>query len=122
MAHIAIVHVPDDHTADAIIAGEVNVGNWGSGVRIVGLYKFPDRAELRNGCPGCTRPPRKISGWGRAKEGWMRCASCDGRNPKVRRWFVGALFDWFGANRYPKAPALFRTPEGYGFSDHADND
>lgn len=108
MAFIAIIHINDDHTA-ARIAERYAHGDAG---RIVGLYNFPSRAELRKGCLGCGKG--KLVGWGRHGTGYMVCATCGGRNPKVRRWFTGALFDWFGANILGNdAPALFRTPDGY---------
>jgi hypothetical protein len=44
----------------------------------------------------------------------MCCAGCRRRNPKIRQFFIRAIFDFFGANSYPNAPAAFRTPEGYG--------
>lgn len=106
MARIAIIHIRDDHTADDMMTASLPPG-----ARWVGFYQFPDRAELK--CSGyCTR--KGTSAWGRDKLGFMRCSICGSRNKKIRRWFVGALFDYFGANLYPDAPALFRTPEGYG--------
>lgn len=112
MPFIAVFHIPDDHTADAIRAGDIPVSR--RDMRIVGLYQFPNRADLT--CTGCTSS--KGNGWGRAPEGWMRCSTCGGRSRNVRRWLVGGLFDWLGANLLgDKAPALFRTPEGYGSRD-----
>lgn len=112
MAHIAIIHVLDDHTADAIVAGEIGVSSWGTGTRIVGLYNFPNRAELK--CSGtCTR--KNSGAWSRSPLGFMKCSICGSRNKRLRRWFVEAMFDWFGANLIgDSAPALFRTPDGYG--------
>lgn len=115
MARIAIVHFPD-HTAGATIdpqtTGEyLNLDLQQSGGRVIGIYAFPGRSELK--CSGAC--VRKGSGaWGRDKMGFMKCSICGFRNKRLRKWFVGALFDWFGANLYPEAPALFRTPEGYG--------
>jgi hypothetical protein len=117
MAFIALVHIPD-HTAEHVIERMGVVERFNElpeGSRWVGLYEFPDRVELRKGCTGCTAG-RKTTAWTRHKKGHMMCANCGGRNPNVRRWFVGGLFDWFGANLYPLAPALFRSPEGYGDS------
>src|SRR5262245_40292822 len=113
MPFIALVYIPDDHTADAVVQDQVNVSSWGTGVRMVALHEFPDRMELSRGCKGCTPPGRKVVGWGRSKRGHIVCGGCGARNPKVRQWFTGALFDWFGANIYPNAPKVFRTPEGY---------
>lgn len=111
MPFIALVYIDDDHTAEAFMEDPPFADQ---GLRLVGVYDFPSRAELRRGCAGCTTGGRKIQGWTRDKRGFMVCANCGGRNPNLRRWFVGALFDWLGANLYPHAPALFRTPEGYG--------
>lgn len=108
MAYIALVYVRDDDTAQAIIKGELPMSR--KEVRYVGLYRWPTRDELT--CDGCSS--RKGNGWGRSPQGWMRCSTCGGRSRKVRRWLVGALFDWFGANLLPDPPATFRTPEGYG--------
>jgi hypothetical protein len=107
MALIAIVHIPD-HTAGQRIIDRYSHGDAG---RIVGLYEFPNRSELE--CTGhCVR---KGSGaWRRDKLGFMKCGICGSRNVNVRRWLVGHLFDLLGANLYPDAPKLFRTPEGYG--------
>lgn len=115
MPFIAIVHIPD-HTpiASALDPEEIGIhldlDLRPSGAKVVGLYNFPNKSELT--CTGnCVR---KGSGaWTRDKSGFMKCAICGSRNKKIRRWFAGGLFDWFGANIYPHAPALFRTPEGY---------
>ena len=108
MPLIAIIHIPDDHTADGLMSPDIE---WPNGSRLVGVYNFPTKSELT--CGGsCTR---KGSGaWSRHKLGFMKCSICGSRNKNVRRWFAGALFDWFGANLYPDAPKLFQTPEGYG--------
>lgn len=115
MARIALIHIRDDHTADDMVGSPLP-----SGAQWVGMFDFPSRAELRRGCPGCTRPPKKVQGWTRNRRGFMECASCGGRNPRLRQWLIGALFDYVGANLYQNAPAAFRTPEGYG--SYADND
>lgn len=112
MALIAIVHLPDHTTGDA-----VDITDLPDSAKLVGVYEWPERAELRQGCYGCAKG--KLSGWVRHPKGYMVCMMCNKRNPKVRRWFIGGLFDWFGANLLGKdAPLLFQTPEGY----HADND
>lgn len=111
MAHIVIIHVPDDHTTDAIVAGEVNVGSWGTGVRIVGLFDFPNRSQLT--CRG-TCIQKNSGAWRRDPLGFMKCSICGKRNRKMRQWLLGSLFDYLGANLYPEAPAAFRTPEHYG--------
>lgn len=112
MPFIAVLYLDGYHTADDLMSAPLPPG-----VRLVAVHEFPDRAELRNhGCKGCTPPGRKVVGWGRSKKGHIICGGCGGRNPKVRQWFAGSLFDWFGANIYPGAPALFRTPEGYSNS------
>lgn len=119
MALIAIVHLPNHTAGDVESLGQYLGALGGSDLsaRVVGVYEFPNRSELK--CGGnCAR---KGSGaWGRDRLGFMRCSICGSRNRNIRRWFVGSLFDWFGANLYPEAPALFRTPEGYGPS--RDND
>lgn len=112
MPFIALVYIPDDHTAACFMEDPPFTSD--DGLRLVAVHEFPDRVELKNGCKGCTPPGRKVVGWGRSKRGHVVCGGCGKRNPKVRQWFIGALFDWFGANLYPNAPAIFRTPEGYG--------
>lgn len=105
MPFVAIIHIGDG-------ADDIRESALPPGHTLVGLYNFPNRAELRKGCLGCGKG--KLVGWGRHRTGYMVCATCGGRNPKVRRWFTGALFDWFGANILGNdAPALFRTPDGY---------
>ena len=118
MALIAIVHLPD-HTADdveTLLDADGNMsGEFTADGVIVAVHEWPNRAEVRNGCYGCAKG--KLSGWVRHSKGYMVCMTCGKRNPKVRRWFIGGLFDWFGANLLGNnAPALFRTPEGYGDS------
>ena len=111
MALIAIIHIPD-HTADDVISQRHTLEQI-HGSRLVALHEWPERTELRQGCYGCAKG--KLSGWVRHSKGYMVCMTCNKRNPKVRRWFLGGLFDWFGANLLgDNAPALFRTPEGYG--------
>jgi|SRR5688500_3592404 len=103
LALIVVPDPPDDHTPPQIECG-----------KLVGLYNFPRRADLT--CNGCSS--RKGNGWRRSRNGWMICSTCGGRNSQVRRWLVGSLFDWLGANLLGEhAPALFRTPEGYGPRD-----
>lgn len=112
MPFIAIFHVPDDHTARAMVEGDVPVSR--RDMRLVGLYEFPTKNDPV--CTGCTSS--KGNGWGRSPLGFMRCSTCGHRSRHVRRWFVGALFDWFGANLLgDKAPKMFQTPEGYGPRD-----
>lgn len=112
MALIAIVHLPD-HTAGSleILTAEELIRD-SANTRVVGVYEFPHRSELK--CSGtCVR---KGSGaWRRDPRGFMKCSICGSRNKNIRRWLVGALFDWFGANLLgDDAPKLFQTPEGYG--------
>jgi hypothetical protein len=109
MAYLAIVHVPDHTTDDAFDHIATDVEQYGA--RLVGVFEFPNRSELK--CTGgCTR---KGSGaWSRHEKGFIKCSICGSRNRRMRSWFVRSLFDWFGANLYPNAPALFQTPEGYG--------
>jgi hypothetical protein len=110
MPFIAIVHIPDDHTAESII-GQAHTMEQIYGARVVGLFDFPNRAELK--CSGnCVR--KGTGAWGRNRRGFMECTICGSRNRKMRHWLMGALFDYLGANLYPNAPAAFRTPEGYG--------
>jgi hypothetical protein len=101
MPFIALVYV-DDHTADAIESGDAP---WEGSAATVGLFRWPERKDI--GCTGHV-------GWARDPMGWMKCAICGKRNKRIRRFFINALFDHFGANHYPQAPAAFRTPEGYG--------
>jgi hypothetical protein len=113
MSHIAIIHIPDHTTGDIIDQAHTLEQIYGA--RVVGIFEFPNRSELK--CTGsCTR---KGSGaWSRHQKGYMKCSICGSRNRRMRHWLTGALFDWLGANLYPQAPALFRTPEGYGPRDH----
>lgn len=110
MPFLAIIHITDG-------ADDIRESPLPPGHTLVALHEWPDRAELRNGCYGCAKG--KLSGWVRHPKGYMVCMTCGKRNPRVRRWFIGGLFDWFGANILGNnAPALFRTPIGY----RADND
>jgi hypothetical protein len=116
MALIAIIHIPDHTTDDAL-----DITGLPDSARLVAVHEFPNRLELRRGCLGCGKG--KLVGWKRHRKGYMVCATCERRNPNVRGWFVKALFDWFGANILgDDAPSLFRTPEGYSFDHRADND
>lgn len=118
MALIAIVHIRDHTTPDEVVSQRHTLEQiYGS--RLVGLYEFPDRSETR--CKGnCTH--RGTGAWGRDPHGFMRCSICGSRNQNIRRWFVGGLFDWFGANLLgDKAPGLFRTPDGYGNQSRNDD-
>jgi hypothetical protein len=47
MAHIAIVHIPDHTTGDIIDQAHTLEQIYGA--RVVGIYGFPDRSELRKG-------------------------------------------------------------------------
>jgi hypothetical protein len=120
MAYIAVVHIADHTTAARAldpkdIATHLNLDLEASGARIVGIYEFPNRAELK--CSGsCT--VKNSGAWHRDPLGFMKCRVCGSRNKRIRKWFAGSLFDWFGANLMEDdAPALFRTPEGYGSRD-----
>jgi hypothetical protein len=111
---LAIVYV-DDHTADAIRDGD---SPWEGSARTVGLFEFPNRAKLK--CRGfCTENGKSV--WVRSPRGFLFCGVCGSRHWKTRRFFIGSLFDRFGANILHDVPAAFRTPEGYS-NDHADND
>lgn len=110
MPYIAIVHIPDDHTADAIIAGELPAGR--REMKIVGLYDFPNRSELK--CTGyCVR--KGTGAWTRDRRGFMKCAICGSRNKRVRQWLARGLFDHFGANKLKREDTvgLFANPEGW---------
>lgn len=119
MALLAIIHLPD-HTADDV-PNLADITLTDGALRIVGLYEFPShRGDIK--CIGnCVRG--KTGAWTRDPRGFMKCAICGSRNKRIRRWFTEALFDWFGANLLgDKAPALFRTPDGYGSSPSRHND
>lgn len=107
MPFIAIVYV-DDHTADAIRAGDAP---WEGSARTVGLFKFPSKDELK--CRGfCTENGKSV--WRRSRFGFLFCGVCGSRHRKTRAMFTGSLFDRFGANYLgDRAPAAFQTPEGY---------
>lgn len=107
MGHIAIVHIPD-HTTDSIVA-QAHTLEQIYGARLVGIFNYPVRRELADH-PNC-KP-----GWTRDRMGFMKCGACGKRNKQVRQFLINALFDFLGANLYPKAPGAFRTPEGYGDS------
>lgn len=112
MPLVAIIHIADG-------SDDIRESALPPGHTLVALHEFPSRLELSQGCLGCGKG--KVVGWGRSKLGYVCCGTCGRRNPSVRKWFRGALFDWFGANLLGNsAPALFRTPDGYG--PHADND
>lgn len=116
MARIAIIHMTD-HTADALIEGEISVKSWGSQTQLVGVFDYPARRDCVD------HPTCLINGkaaWSRSPLGFMRCAVCGKRNKRVRVFLINALFDFLGANLYPEAPGAFRTPDGYGI--HVDND
>jgi hypothetical protein len=115
MGYIAIIHVPDHTTATDIINSAAPINVLADQGRLVGMYEFPNHRE--NTCRGyCT--VKNTGAWTRDRKGFMKCAICGSRNKKIRRWFTEALFDWFGANLMgSNAPALFRTPEGYGPRD-----
>lgn len=106
MPFLAVVYV-DDHTADAIRDGDAP---WEGSARTVGLFRWPERKDIGHAA-NC-----KSSSWSRDPAGWMCCSGCRRRNKKVRHFFIRAVFDFFGANSFPNAPAAFRTPEGYGES------
>jgi hypothetical protein len=113
MAFIALVYI-DDHTADAVRAGDPP---WDGSGRTVGLFRWPSRTEF--GCTGCISNGKTT--WGRSPEGFTVCLTCGLRHKLTRRWFIGSLFDRLGANEIKNAPPAFRTPDGYGVS-YADND
>ena len=107
MPFIAIIHVPD-HTADAIRTVPLPAGHT-----LVGIFDYPHyRKDLK--CGGtCT--VKNTGAWRRDPRGFMKCSICGSRNRNLRRWLIGALFDWLGSNQLgDEAPAAFRTPEGYG--------
>lgn len=115
MGFIAIIHIPD-HTADDVIS-QTHTLEQIYGSRLVGVFNYPNRRELT--CRG-TCVTKKTGAWSRDRMGFMRCSICGARNRRVRQWLINSLFDYLGANLYPKAPAAFRTPDGYG--SYADND
>lgn len=109
MPFIAIVYVTD-HTAASRITRRYSSGDAG---RIVGLFRFPSRSELK--CSGlCIENGKSM--WRRSPRGFMFCGVCGSRARKTRSMFLGSLFDRFGANMIEDAPAAFRTPEGYSMS------
>jgi hypothetical protein len=111
MAHIAIIHIPD-HTAEAII-NQSHTLEYIYGARVVGLFVYPARRDSADH-PNCFLNGKQP--WVRDRLGFMKCGVCGKRNKRVRRFLINSLFDLLGANLYPKAPAAFRTPEGYGDS------
>ena len=109
MPFIALIHIrADQPTAEDMLTAPLPPGaQW------VGLFSFPDRVEMK--CRGnCVR--KGSSAWRRDRMGFVKCGICGSRNRMVRRWLVSALFDFLGANLYEDAPAVFRTPDGYGSS------
>jgi hypothetical protein len=111
MPFIALVYV-DDHTAESIRSGD---SPWEGSARTVGLFRYPEKKDIGH-APTC-----KSKAWSRDPGGWMCCAGCRKRNPKIRQFVINALFDFLGGNSYPGAPAAFRTPVGY-VESFADND
>lgn len=110
MPFLAIVYVRDADTARALLDRKSDDTGFG---HLVGLYRFPNRAELT--CKGFCANRKRMSPWRRHKRGHMVCGVCGGRHRETRRRLVGSLFDYLGANLLKnKAPALFRTPENYG--------
>ncbi len=107
MAYIAIVYVPDDHTADAIVSGELGVSRWGRGVRFVGLFRYPTRDDLQ--CDGtCTgRGSRAHSV--RDEDGRMVCSQCGSQHKAIRHLLLRALYDYLGRNLFDNAPKAFNT-------------
>lgn len=115
MPLIAIIHILDHTAVDDIVQSGAPINILADHGRLVGLYDFPNRSELK--CNGtCT--VKNSGAWRRDPRGFIKCSICGSRNKRIRRWFVGGLFDWFGANLLgSNAPALFRTPEEYGSHD-----
>lgn len=116
MPFIAVIHI-DDHTAvgdPAVAQVAIEQANLPKGVRIVGIFEYPERKDI--GCTGNCTTKGRLSSFSRDPRGFMKCNVCGKRNRKVRTWLTGALFDFLGANLYKDAPAVFRTPEGYGNS------
>jgi hypothetical protein len=110
MAFIAVIHIDGTTPPDALMSDEIQ---WPDGSRLVGIFAYPGRREL--GCSGTCTGKGRLSAFARDHSlGFMKCKICGMRNRKVRTWLTNALFDFLGANLYPKAPAVFRTPEGYG--------
>jgi hypothetical protein len=81
---------------------------------LVAVHTFPNRAELT--CRGFCANNKRMSPWTRHIFGYMICGVCGGRHKDTRRRIVRSLFDALGANLLKSAPALFRTPDGYGRS------
>lgn len=108
MPFIAIIHIDGDHTT----ADDMLTAPLPPGARWVALHEYPARKELK--CDGKCRSdkgPRAHSI--RSPRGFMFCSACGFRHRKTRFFVARMLFDLLGANLYPKAPAAFRTPEGY---------
>jgi hypothetical protein len=111
MPFIAVIHI-DGTTPPGDILAQQHTLEQIYGSRLVGLFEYPERKDI--GCTGNCSGKGRLSSFSRDPRGFMKCNICGKRNRKVRTWLTGALFDFLGANLYPKAPAVFRTPEGYG--------
>lgn len=115
MARIALVyfgdHTPGASIDPATVSEYIEQDLQQSGARLVGLFDFPNRVDLQ--CRG-TCVVKHTGAWVRDPRGFMKCDICGSRSHRLRRWLIGHLFDLLGANLYSKAPAAFRTPDGYG--------
>lgn len=110
MPFIAIIHIDGTTPPDGLMSPELK---WPDGSRLVGVFAYPERRDIT--CTGsCVR--KGMSSWVRDPLGFMKCSVCGKRNRKVRIWLTNSLFEFLGANLYKDAPAVFRTPEGYGNS------
>lgn len=114
MPFIAIVYV-DDHTAESMLSSGAPLNELADQGKWVGLFRYPARSDLGH-TAAC-----KSSSWSRSPIGFMKCAGCGQRNPLVRKFLIRYLFDFLGANHLPNAPKSFRTPEGYGPTESANN-
>ena len=112
MGFVVMVYANTESDARALAAGIDRSRVADGRARTVGIFRYPNRAELT--CRGFCMDG-KMSPWSRDRFGFMKCGVCGGRHRKTRSRLIGALFDFLGANLINHtAPATFRTPEGYG--------
>lgn len=105
MPFVAVFHVPDDHTADALLSGELGTKNMG--MHFVGLFNYPDKADLT--CPGTCMGRGARAHSVRDEDGAMICSNCGGQSPIIRELLMRAFRDYLGRNLFRKAPKAFRT-------------
>lgn len=88
--------------------------------RAVGIFEYPT-THRQPTCRGFCMDG-KLSPWTRHRKGYIICAVCGHRHRKTKSRIIGALFDLMGANLInDRAPAAFRTPEGYGGNSDSPN-